>query len=111
MEKRIYELTVVLGEKKTEKEAKALVEAALEKADGRLVDLNFWGKKDLIRRIGKQSTVVFVFAEVELSRDKVVELGSRLRMNDEVLRHMIVSGAEVKVKVEKGKKVSNKKKK
>ncbi len=90
MEKKIYELTVVMGDKKTEKDEKTLVEAALEKVGGRLVEFNFWGKKDLVRPIKKQGTVVMGFFEVELAAAKVAEFGTRLRMNDEVMRHLVV---------------------
>ena len=104
MEKKIYELTVVMGDKKTEKDEKTLVEAALEKVGGRLVEFNFWGKKDLVRPIKKQGTVVMGFFEVELAAAKVAEFGTRLRMNDEVARHLLVvkeESAKVSLKAKK----------
>lgn len=97
MEKRIYELTVIMSTKKTEKDIKEVVEAILEKVTGRIVDFNFWGKRDLVYPIKKQPTAIFGFFELELEAAKVKDLTSRLRMNDEVWRHMLVAAPEVKV--------------
>lgn len=96
MEKSIYELTLITDQKTAEKVVKELIEGILAKVNGRLVDFNFWGKKDLIYPIKKQATVNFSFCEIELEKAKVFDLKNRLGMNDDIWRHLIVTTGEVK---------------
>lgn len=108
MQKTIYELTVVVSDKKTEKETKAIVDALLEKVGGRLVDFSFWGKKDLVYSIKKQEAAVFALVELELDRTKVTDLVNRIKLNDEVLRHMLVICQQPTKISKKTKEISNK---
>lgn len=96
MANKFYELTVALDEKKTEKDLKGLVEATLEKVGGKLIEFAFWGKKDLIYPIGKRGTVIYGLSRIEVDPAKVLDLSTRLRMHDDVLRSLLVVAAEVK---------------
>lgn len=96
MQKKIYELTVVTAEEIGEKKVKEMVGELLEKVGGRLVDFVFQGRKEVIYPIKKHAAANFSFVEVELESLKAVDLGKRIRMNDNILRYLLVSAPVVK---------------
>ena len=93
--KKIYELTVLLPESAGEKLAKEVVNQALEKVTGRLVDFNFWGKKELAYPIKKQGQAAYAFAQVEVEADKIDSLSKRLRQDERIWRHLVVATEEL----------------
>lgn len=50
-----------------------------------------WGKRKLAYPINKQSFAVYVFYRLEMSPAKVADLERGLRLNEEVMRFLVVS--------------------
>lgn len=50
-----------------------------------------WGKRKLAYRVKGQDFAIYLFYVLSMQPEKVSELESALRLNDEVLRHLIVS--------------------
>ena len=57
---------------------------------GKVVKRDEWGKRKLAYPINKQTFAIYYFYLVELDPKEVDELDQALRLNDEVLRHMVV---------------------
>ncbi len=69
----------------------------LERLDGifdglkaKVVKRDEWGKRKLAYPIKKQTFAIYYFYLIELDPKEVDELEQALRLNDEVLRHMVV---------------------
>lgn len=93
MENREYELTLLLPEETSEKQAKETVENLLKKSGGELVDFSFWGVKDLTYPIKKKNKAAYAFSVVGLAGGQAMELENRVRLNEEIIRHLLVSKA------------------
>ena len=90
-------MAIVLDPDLKEDERKKLVEeikGEIEKAKGKVLEVDEWGKKELaypIRKAGKKSKegIYFLF-NLELSERFPVEIGKKLRLNEKVLRYLLV---------------------
>lgn len=90
MDKRIYELTLLLTDETSEKEVKASVEELLQKSGGEISSFDFWGVKDLSYPIKKKNKAAYGFFEVSLAASEAVELANRLKLNENILRYLLV---------------------
>jgi len=94
---RKYEMAIVLDPDLKEDERKKLVEeikGEIEKAKGKVLEVDEWGKKELaypIRKAGKKSKegIYFLF-NLEIPQEVPVEIGKKLRLNEKVLRYLLV---------------------
>lgn len=86
-----YELSLVFKseEKEAEKTLKK-VDGWIEAAKGKIVKTNKVGVKELSYPIKKAKSGFYVFLEVELEPASVVGIDRRLRIDPEVLRHLMV---------------------
>jgi small subunit ribosomal protein S6 len=88
-----YELTVILREKITPAKKKAFVagiEKLLKALAGKVVKVDDWGKRDFAYKVNKETSGNYLFFKLELSGDGVKALADKLRMNDEVVRHLLI---------------------
>lgn len=90
MEKRVYELVVLLPEATDEKKAADLVFELLGKSGGRVLKSDFWGKKQLVYPVKKQNRAAYGYFEIEMDRKGAVGLVKRIKLNDEIIRHLLV---------------------
>ena|SRR5688572_12394265 len=104
MEKRTYELTLLMPSDTAEKDIKAVVTEALSKAGGELVKFDFWGKKDLAYPIKKKNQAAYGYFELSMASNEAVELGNRLRLNESVMRNLLVIKNNKEAKKESRKK-------
>lgn len=72
------------------------VKASLEKAGGKVLNEESWGKKKLAYAIGKNAFGIYEFLLVEMEPASVKEIERTLRLSEEVIRSL-VSHAEEKV--------------
>ncbi|MGD0523011.1 MAG: 30S ribosomal protein S6 [Candidatus Microgenomates bacterium] len=88
-----YELTVVLDGKVTAAKKKSIL-ATLEKIitvlEGKIVKIDDWGVKDLAYQIEKSLTGSYCYLLVELKPTAIKALNLKLKMEPEILRHLIV---------------------
>lgn len=87
-----YELTLVVPAKAKAKEKTLTekVEKIVKVADGKLIKKETWGEIELSYLIKKQETGFFLHFNLELDKVAVKGLDEKLRVDDEVLRYLLV---------------------
>lgn len=87
-----YEVAVVLHP-----DLEIDMEAPLKRLDdmfnehkAKVVRRDEWGKRKLAYAINRQTFGVYVFYLVELSPDTVAKIEHSLKLNEEVIRHLVV---------------------
>ena len=90
-----YELTVVVSAKLEDEGRVAEVEkvkAMIEKANGTIANIDEAGKKKLAYEIQKMSEAFYYFIKIDTDNtDLPSQVGSQLRIMDNILRFMCVS--------------------
>ena len=101
---KMYELTVLLPLDSTEKSANALIEGLLKKSGGKIASVDFWGKRDMAYPIKKNTQAIYVLFNLEMEPPQVSELEKRLRIDENVIRYLIVVAQKpvISQKQEKG---------
>jgi small subunit ribosomal protein S6 len=104
MASRQYELVYILPPDTTEQQVTDLhsqVEGVVSRMHGQIEKTENWGRKKLAYDIGHHKEGVYVLDVINGSGDLMKELDRRLRVIDQVLRHMIVRVDEEKKVVER----------
>jgi len=104
MASRQYELVYILPPDTTEQQVTELhsqVEGVVSRMNGQIEKTESWGRKKLAYDIGHHKEGVYVLDVINGSGDLMKELDRRLRVIDQVLRHMIVRVDEEKKVVER----------
>jgi small subunit ribosomal protein S6 len=90
---RVYELLFIADPGLGEPEVESLIEQIqgyVEKDDGRVQNIERWGKKRLAYLVKKQREGYYVLMVIEGSGGLMKEVGRRLRVTDGVLKHQAV---------------------
>ena len=90
---RQYELVYILPADTTEQqvgELHAQVEAVVSRMDGQIEKTETWGRRKLAYEIGRQKEGVYVLEVINGSGELMKELDRRLRVMDQVIRHLVV---------------------
>jgi small subunit ribosomal protein S6 len=101
---RQYELVYILPPETTEQQATELhdqLQAVVGRMNGAIEKTENWGRKKLAYDIGRHKEGVYVLEVVNGSGELMKELDRRLRVMDQVVRHMIVRVDEEKKVVER----------
>ncbi len=85
-----YEITYLV--KNEEALAEKIAERAVEKIGGKIVSSKSLGQKDLAYPIDKITSACYATMVAELEPQMVADIDSALRMNDKVIRALIVKG-------------------
>ncbi len=88
-----YELTLVYdGKSGSGRKTKAteMVKKLIEIFEGKIVESKDWGVKDLAYKLGKSPTGLFLFFELEMDPKGVKPLNDKLRVDNEILRYLLV---------------------
>jgi small subunit ribosomal protein S6 len=104
MADRQYELLYVLPPDSTEQQVAELheqVEAVVSRLNGHIEKTDNWGRRRLAYEIGPHKEGVYVLEVINGSGDLVKELDRRLRVLDQVIRHIVVRVDEEKKVVER----------
>lgn len=72
----------------------AKTEKLITNAGGKLIKRDNWGKKRLAYKINKHSFAVYVYFEFSMDPEKVRQLDEAVRINEEIIRHLIVKHVE-----------------
>lgn len=88
---RKYELTLVL-KPTSKKETQGRLLANIKKwmGKGEIISTKDWGKRELSYPIRNEEEGIFLFLEMELEPGKGGEIERRLRLEEDVLRHLLV---------------------
>ena len=89
-----YELTVVLPGKATAAKKKSVVEKiekVLKTFSGKVIRLSDWGEIELAYKMKKNDTGVFLHFLIELNKEGVRDVESKLRVEEDIIRYLLVS--------------------
>ena len=101
---RQYELVYILPPETTEQQATELheqIEGVVSRMRGAIDKTENWGRKKLAYDIGPHKEGVYVLEVINGSGELMKELDRRLKVIDQVVRHMIVRVDEEKKVVER----------
>ena len=104
MADRQYELVYILPPDTTEQqvaELHAQVEAIVARLNGRIEKTENWGRKRLAYEIGRNKEGVYVLDVINGNGELMKEIDRRLKVMDQVIRHMIVRVDQEKKVVER----------
>jgi len=104
MAHRQYELVYILPPDTTEQqvaELHAQVESVVSRMNGQIEKTENWGRRKLAYEIGHNKEGFYVLDVINGSGELMKELDRRLRVIDQVIRHMIVRVDEEKKVVER----------
>ncbi|MDD3413732.1 MAG: 30S ribosomal protein S6 [Lachnospiraceae bacterium] len=88
-----YELAVVVNAKIEDEERNATldkVKALIERFGGAITNVDDWGKKRLAYEIQKMKEGYFFFIKFDAEGTTPVEIETRIRIMDNVLRYLVV---------------------
>jgi small subunit ribosomal protein S6 len=104
MADREYELVYILPPDSTEQQVADIhsqVEAIVARTNGRIDKTDNWGRRKLAYEIGRHKEGFYVLEVIVGSGELVKELDRRLKVTDQVIRHMIVRVDEEKKVVDR----------
>jgi small subunit ribosomal protein S6 len=104
MADRQYELVYILPPDTPEAQVTELhgqIEAVVSRMNGRIDHTENWGRKRLAYEIGRNKEGIYVLEVMSGSGELMKELDRRLKVMDQVIRHMIVRVDEEKKVVER----------
>ena len=88
-----YELAVVVSAKIEDHERAATVEKAkalVERFGGQITNVDDWGKRRLAYEVQKMKEAYYYFIQFEAESTAPVEIESRIRIMDNVIRYLCV---------------------
>ena len=104
MSVRQYELVYILPPDTTEEQVTELhqqVEAVVSRMNGQIERMENWGRRRLAYEIAHQKEGVYVLEVINGPGEMTAELDRRLRVLDQVIRHLIVRVDEEKKVVDR----------
>src|SRR5438270_231150 len=104
MADRQYELVYILPPETTEDQVNELhgqLDAVIARMNGRVEKTENWGRRKLAYEIGRQKEGVYVLEVINGSGELMKELDRRLRVMDQVIRHLVVRVDEEKKVVDR----------
>ena len=104
MSDRQYELVYILPPDTTEQQVAELhtqVEQVVARLNGQIEKTENWGRRRLAYEIGHQKEGVYVLQVINGSGELMKELDRRLRVMDQVIRHIVVRVDEEKKVVDR----------
>ena len=90
---RKYELVYVVSPEATDEQVAELhtqVESILQRMNGTLEKTENWGRRKLAYEIGRHKEGTYVLEVIDGSGELMKEIDRRLRVTDQVIRHLIV---------------------
>jgi len=90
--RRDYELGFILNPEVSEEQTSAIlerIEKIVKNYDGRVVKVNQWGRRRLAYPIEHHRDGNYVFIDMILTPETVLELDRTLKVSEEVMRHIV----------------------
>jgi small subunit ribosomal protein S6 len=91
--KRPYELGFIIPSSVTENDTQSvitMVKGWIEENDGTITNVDYWGRRRLAYPILDFREGYYVFVQMEYPPQRIGELERSLKLNDQVIRHLIV---------------------
>jgi small subunit ribosomal protein S6 len=88
-----YELTLILDAKTTaagKKKMQESLEKILSGLKGKIVKFEDWGVKNFAYDIGKRSSGLYLFFELELNASAAKSLNEKIRLEEKIIRYLLV---------------------
>lgn len=104
-----YSLTILVNEKVTDADKTALFDG-IKKSFTTLTREDLWGVKSLAYEIKHNSKAYYAYFEFETTPEAIITLDKNIRLNEDILRYLIVKPRKIKkLKAEKEVKVEEEK--
>ncbi len=90
--RRDYELGFILNPEVSEEQTRAIlerIEQIVNNYDGQVVKVNQWGRRRLAYPIEHHRDGYYVFIDMILTPETVIELDRNLKVSEEVMRHLV----------------------
>jgi small subunit ribosomal protein S6 len=90
--RRDYELGFILNPEVSEEQTGAIlerIERIVKNRDGQVVKVNQWGRRRLAYPIEHHRDGYYVFIDMILTPETVIELDRTLKVSEEVMRHLV----------------------
>lgn len=94
-----YELTIITGEDKKD----SAVKKEIESLGGKITDVQSLGQKQLAYPIKKETAGFYTAVSFEMAPEKILEFNRKLGLNNEIIRHLIITAKAVQTEPEKEK--------
>ncbi len=108
----VYETLFITLPSLSDEEVDKIVEkitSTVESLEGKIRKIDKWGKKVLAYPIKKINEGIYVLIEFELEKSKVGEVDRRMKLDESILRHIIVNlDHDLKLKAREEKKKARK---
>ncbi len=108
----VYETLFIALPSLTDEEVDKLVEkvtSTVEGLEGKIRKIDKWGKRVLAYPIKKLNEGIYVLIEFELEKAKITEVDRRMKLDENILRHIIVNlDHDLKLKAREEKKRAKK---
>ncbi len=93
MDKRNYDIGFIINPELPEDEVKKVTESItklIEEKGGVIEKLDEWGRKRLVYPIEKHKEGIYVFVNTEMDGDVVEEIERRMKLNEKIIRFIVV---------------------
>ena len=94
----LYEITFIVRQDNTEQEVQKLSESVKEyivNEKGKILKEEFWGLRSLAYRIKKNRKGHYIHLGVETNGEVIKEINRRFRINENILRDLVVKVEEI----------------
>ncbi|BCX14966.1 MAG: 30S ribosomal protein S6 [Patescibacteria group bacterium] len=88
-----YELTLIIDHKSTpakKKKVQEMIEKSVSLLGGKIIKFEDWGEKEFAYDIGKNSSGVYLFFELEVNPSAAKSLNDKLRVEGDIIRYLLV---------------------
>ena len=93
MNKRNYDIGFIVNPDSTEDEIRKIIDSitrVIEERGGVIEKLDEWGRKRLVYPIEKHKEGIYIFIYAEITGDVVGEIERRLKLNEKIIRFIVV---------------------
>lgn len=90
---RLYDIVVVLSPEETAEQTQAVLDGfkkILTDGQAKILVEDPWGRRRLAYSIGRRKEGIYHYWQAEAAAETIAELERKMRLSDEVLRHMAV---------------------
>jgi len=91
---RAYELTFLFKPEENKKQTQKQIEEWIKKAKGKVLKKASWGVRDLSYEIKKHKKALYLYFEAKLPEKAPAELEKKVKLDENILRHLVVAKGE-----------------